>query len=187
MLSPDLHCFSSFRAKHPPSTWRDQDQAAVLHRTCSLFALSHPALAPLSMTCEQMVHSRRRVTRAPRRKCNCCSNYVLTTTGRQPEPNTLTAACWEPRERSRLCGGAADTSGPPLGWHTDWQADTTVLIDPAVYSRPLLWLCVLLSPRCEVVKQRGEEKIPQISSQLRNDNCQTKGITFLCLGWKPPL
>lgn len=45
-----------------------------------LFTLSHPPLAPLSTTHEQMVHSRRRVIESRRRKCNCSSNYVIAAT-----------------------------------------------------------------------------------------------------------
>lgn len=54
--------------------------AVVPRRTCYLFDLSHPPLAPLSTTHEQMVHSRHRVTESLWRKCNCFNNYVLTAT-----------------------------------------------------------------------------------------------------------
>lgn len=54
----------------------------LVHAGCAVcLPPSHPPLAPLSTTGEQMVHSRRRVIESPQRKCNCSRNYVLNSIG----------------------------------------------------------------------------------------------------------
>ena len=126
-------CTPAFRANAAEDDYWYQNKAVLLgqgvalHRTCYLFTPSHPPLAPLSTTREQMVHSRRRVIESPWRKCNCLSNYVQTAT-EQWEP-ARPQLCVENLERGRRFSG--ERVGPPLGrWPTD--RPTTMLTDPAV-------------------------------------------------------
>lgn len=94
-----------------------------------LFTLSHPPLAPLSTTHEQMVHSRRRVIESPRRKCNCSSNYVIAATEQ-----------WESL-RPQLFIGPREGVSSSEGLKT-WTRR----------------LCARLSPSCEVVKKKPKKQ-----------------------------
>lgn len=106
-------------------------------------------LAPLSTTCEQMVHSRRRVIESPWRKCNCFSNYVLPAT--EQWESMRPQLFIENRERGRLFWGLTRNSldhHSSDDWLTIWQQCSLI---------PVFTLCFSgrLSPSCKVVNSEG--------------------------------
>lgn len=143
-------------------------KACFLWRVLLLFCTGHvicwPShtlpLAPLATTCEQMVHSRRRVIESPWRKCNCFSNYVLPATEQWE-------SMWPQLFIENPVVGGGGRGSPLLRFNTntpdrhssdDWLTNlTTALIDPA-----------RLSPSCKVVKRWGN----------RNNCSRHRGVTL---------
>lgn len=112
------HCHATTLRNQNKAVFLGKNAAVVLHGTCYLFTLSHPLLGPLSTTCEQMVHSRHRVIESLRRRCNCFSNYALTTT--EQWESTLPQLYTENPERGRSLRG--------VNW-TRWRTSTRVTSD----------------------------------------------------------
>ncbi len=143
----------------------EKSAAVVPLRTCYLFTLSHPPLAPLSMTREQMVHSRRRVIESPWRKCNCFSNYVLTAT-EQWESMRPQLYIEYLEEGSSFLRCDMNSFDHRLGdnWLTAWQQCSLILLF-------FFWLSGQLSPPREVV-----------NSQVTKTAAQIPCVTLLRLG-----
>lgn len=131
----------------------EKSVAVVPLRTCYLFTPSHPPLAPLSTTREQMVHSRRRVIESPWRKCNCFGNYVLTAT--EQWESMRPQLFIENPERGRLFWGLTWTRWTTTQMTADWRSDNNAH-----------WSCCLFSASAQTVcsaltflrsrKQRGD-------------------------------
>lgn len=151
--------------------------AVVPLRTCYLFTLLHPPSAPLSTTREQMVHSRRRVTESPWRKCNCFSNYVLTAT--EQWESTRPQLFIENPERGRLFWGLTWTRWTTTQMTADWRSDNNAHWSCCLFSASAQTVC----PALTVLRSRKQRGDRNDCSRHLFDKSQSRGVTFSEMFW----